>query len=285
MAVKAGYRVRPANLGDRDQLARLIFNESSVHRHLDWRTPLEWIGYPPYFVIEQNGQIESVLACPPDPPGIAWVRVFATGESIMLQNAWDILWAQVLSFLEGNKATKVSVITLQNWFQEILEGSKFSSQQQIVMLTWKGNNFPEVNLPNGIQIRKMKENDVPRVAEVDAFAFDLLWQNTPDALRKAFAQAGLATVVEIQGNIVGYQLSTKNLLGGHLARLAVLPELQGKGIGYYLVADMIHKLTRDGVQTITVNTQSDNPISLSLYRKIGFSETGERFPVYEYDVK
>jgi ribosomal protein S18 acetylase RimI-like enzyme len=35
---------------------------------------------------------------------------------------------------------------------------------------------------------------------------------------------------------------------------------------------------------LTVNTQSDNSASLALYRKIGFRETGERYPVYQLQV-
>ena len=134
-------------------------------------------------------------------------------------------------------------------------------------------------------MRNMVEADIPQVAEVDTIAFDPLWQNSSTALYKAFKQAALATIMEDEGVIVGYQISTKNLLGGHLARLAVHPALQGKRIGYSLVTDMIQKLTRIGVTNISVNTQSDNSISLALYNSIGFRETGDRYPVYVYDVK
>ena len=120
MAVTGEYQVRPAVIRDRERLTHLIFDEgSAAHRHLDWRTPLEWVGYPPYFVIEQNGLIESVLACPDDPPGIAWVRVFASGESIQMQDAWNILWEQVRKFFDGKGNTVVCVITLQDWFKKI----------------------------------------------------------------------------------------------------------------------------------------------------------------------
>jgi ribosomal-protein-alanine N-acetyltransferase len=123
------------------------------------------------------------------------------------------------------------------------------------------------------------------VEQVDNTAFDPLWRNSLSALRRAFAQAALATVAVIADEIVGYQISTANPLGGHLARLAVLPELHGRGIGQGLVTDMIQKLSQRGIRTISVNTQNDNHISLTLYKKIGFNETGEIFPVYEYDVK
>jgi ribosomal protein S18 acetylase RimI-like enzyme len=35
------------------------------------------------------------------------------------------------------------------------------------------------------------------------------------------------------------------------------------------------------VERFTVNTQSDNATSLALYKRIGFHETGERYPVYQ----
>jgi len=279
------YQVRPAIPEDQNQISHLISNGSFVHRHLDWRTPLEWIGFPPYLVIEQSGQIKSVLACPPDPPLIGWVRVFATNEDFSAEHAWNILWADVLRIMERRGDSTVAVIVLQNWFYEILEKSGFSCHQEIVMLTWKKGKIPEVNPPARFQIREMVENDLQRVAELDAIAFDPLWNNSSSALRKAFHQAELATTVEDNGVIVGYQISTKNFLGGHLARLAVHPDMQGKGLGYSLVTDMIQKLSRIGVTNITVNTQSDNSTSLSLYKKMGFMETGDRYPVFTYEVK
>ena len=285
MALKGDYKIRPAIPGDHDQISLLISNESFVHRHLDWRTPLEWIGFPPYILIEQNGQIKSVLACPPDPPLIGWVRVFATNAAFSAENAWNIMWPNVLHMMEGKVGYQVAIIVLNNWFQEILERSSFSSHQDIVMLKWMGKISSEVKLPARFQIRKMLEIDIPRVAEVDAVAFDPLWQNSAGALHKAFKQAALATIIEEDGVIKGYQISTKNLMGGHLARLAVHPAVQGKGIGYALTTDMIQKLSLSGVTNISVNTQSDNYISLSLYKRIGFEETRERYPVFTYRVK
>jgi ribosomal protein S18 acetylase RimI-like enzyme len=285
MALRGECLVRSAEMRDRDQLAHLIFDDrSTAHRHLDWRTPLEWIGFPPYFIIEQKGKIEAVLACPVDPPTVAWVRVFACTDSALLQDNWTILWQHVYNFFEAEKEIRVSVITLQDWFQVILEKSKFHTRQQIVSLTWTGVEFPKEKSLYGIELRLMTETDIPRVAEVDAAAFDRLWQNTEQALQKAFDQASLVTVVELEGEIVGYQLSTTNIIGGHLARLAVLPELQGKGIGKFLLTDMIHQFTHRGIHTISVNTQNDNTSSLSLYKSIGFIETGERYPVYEFEI-
>ena len=39
---QAGEQIRPASPSDQQKIADLIFFESHVHRHLDWRTPLDW---------------------------------------------------------------------------------------------------------------------------------------------------------------------------------------------------------------------------------------------------
>jgi ribosomal protein S18 acetylase RimI-like enzyme len=79
-------------------------------------------------------------------------------------------------------------------------------------------------------------------------------------------------------------LSTGGSGRAHLARLAVLPEIQGRGIGRALVQDLFAQLVRNGVYRVSVNTQNDNATSLRLYQRLGFVRTGEQYPVYLYDV-
>jgi ribosomal protein S18 acetylase RimI-like enzyme len=69
-------------------------------------------------------------------------------------------------------------------------------------------------------------------------------------------------------------------MGGHLARLAVLPAYQGRGVGYALVNDLLRQFVFRGIFRVTVNTQADNHASLRLYENMGFQRTGESYPVY-----
>jgi [ribosomal protein S18]-alanine N-acetyltransferase len=100
-------------------------------------------------------------------------------------------------------------------------------------------------------------------------------------LEHAFRQAAIATVAEKDGLLVGYQISTANHSGGHLARLAVHPGYQGKGVGYTILRDLLAQFERRGARHVTVNTQDDNTASISLYEKAGFIATGENYQVYE----
>ena len=281
MTVGADFRVRPAVPSDHRQLANLIHFSPFVHRHLDWRYPLDWIGASPFYVLESQGQISATLACPPDPPQVAWVRLFINTGKVPLQESWSILWDVVRSDIGAAEGTLIAAIVLQDWLPDLLRLSGFTTRQSIVMLEREGNSLSDLPLGSGFSIRPMQSIDLPVVAEVDASAFDPLWQNSLQALELAFPQAVFPTVAEFKGHVVGYQISTRNPYGAHLARLAVGPSVQGQGVGRALVAELIQQTGRHGMSRLTVNTQSDNFTSLALYTNIGFHETGERFPVYQ----
>jgi len=283
--MKVDFQVRPAVSMDQRQIANLIHFESCVHRHLDWRNPLDWIGVPPYLVAERHGRLVAALACPPDPPQVAWIRLFVNADRLPLKEAWDILWEAAQSDLSRNGNSRVAVIALKDWFRDILNDSGFTVHQQIVMLERRDGMPADEIFPLGIGIRQMTVHDLPAVAAVDAVAFDPLWHNSLAALNRAYQQAMLATVAESTQGMIGYQISTQNPYGAHLARLAVRPEAQGQGVGRALVSDLIRVLARRGASRLTVNTQADNAPSLALYKRLGFVETGERYPVFEFQVQ
>jgi ribosomal-protein-alanine N-acetyltransferase len=278
--ISVDLQVRPAVPSDKQQIADLMFFEAHVHRHLDWRSPLEWLGSSHYWVMETQGRITAALACPQDPPGVAWVRFFTFVSQLSGPAAWSPLWAAVCTELAGAGKAVCAAIALKAWFQDILLSAGFELSQQIVLLEWTSHLIEPRRSPPGIQVRPMLEGDLPYVTETDAAAFEPLWHNSLPSLRKAFTSALCATVAEETGHIVGYQLSTGNPLGAHLARLAVRPEAQGRGIGSALVGDLILRLRPRNLARLSVNTQADNYASLALYHKLGFLRTGEQYPVF-----
>ncbi len=258
MIFSGDFQVRPAVMTDQRQIANLIHFSSTVHRHLDWRGPLEWIGSTPFYVLENQGEVIAALGCPPEPPMVAWIRLFVNSGRIPVQEAWQTLWSKAFTELSQKGKFIIAAIVLQEWLRELLISSGFSSHQSIVMLERDGGIATGKPLPSEISLRAMMSYDLPAVAEIDASAFDLLWQNTFPVLERAYPQAVWPTVAETAGQLVGYQLSTRNPLGVHLARLAVRPAMQGKGLGYALVADLVKQAGRHGINHLTVNTQSDN---------------------------
>jgi len=275
--------VRPANLDDHQKLSNLIFFESRLHRHLDWRSPLEWLGDPFYWALDDGRQITAALACPMEATGIAWVRLFVHAGNWSAENAWNLLWQTARAEIAQAGGARVAAIAMQPWLQQILTASDFKNIQQIVMLEWSYQPWAGSEA-QGVRIRRMIEADLPDVERTDAASFDPLWQNSLVTLHKAFEQSLFATVAENADGIIGYQMSTGSGQRAHLARLAVRSARQGRGVGRALLGDLFARLVNNSVFKLSVNTQSDNAVSLNLYQKMGFIRTGEQYPVYIFDV-
>ena len=282
--IEVSLQARPAVPQDQRQIANLMFFESHVHRHLDWRAPLDWLGSPYYWVVEDNARVLAVFACPQDPAGVAWVRLFAHARNLPLDDAWSVLWKQAERDIAQQGGASVALIAMHQWLNDVLVRNDFSHTQDIVMLEWKGTDIPEALQVDDIKVRNMEPSDLLEIAKLDAVAFKPLWQNPQSALERALPQAISATVVESNQGLVGYQISTENPFGAHLARLAVQPDAQRKGLGSLIVSDLIRRLKNKKVSRLIVNTQSDNYASLALYDKMEFVVTGEKFPVYCYSI-
>jgi [ribosomal protein S18]-alanine N-acetyltransferase len=276
-------QVRPAVLRDQQRLSNLIFFETRSHRHLDWRSPLEWLGDKFFWTVEEGSQLTAALACPEETKGIAWVRLFVHSAAWSADNAWTVLWNAARQDIAGAGGAKVAAIVQHSWLQKMLELNGFHSPQSIVMLEWSYQPWAPYEA-DGIRIRSMTEADLPNVTQVDNAAFDPLWHNSQDTLRRALSQSMFATVAEDAHDVVGYQIATGAGTRAHLARLAVSPSVQGRGVGRALLGDLFGRLVPNGVLRLSVNTQSDNQTSLKLYQRMGFLRTGEAYPVYTFDV-
>ena len=276
--------VRHAKTSDHQEIANLMFFERHVHRHLDWRHPIEWLGSPYYWVLERNTRIIAVLACPQDQRESTWVRLFVHAAQISEQESWEPLWEHAKKEISKQGDVKVAAISLQNWMKALLQENGFRNDEQILMMAWEAETPLNSRLPEGITIRAMEEKDLSAVALVDTAAFAPIWQNPLSMLKQAYPQAVAASVAESAEGIIGYQFSTSSPFGAHLARLAVHPDAQRQGIASALISDLTQKLLEKNISQLSVNTQSNNTRSLALYRKCGFTETGEEYPLYTFDV-
>jgi ribosomal-protein-alanine N-acetyltransferase len=274
--------IREATPEDRQKLANLIHFEVYVHRHLDWRTALEWLGHQPYLVAEHEQEIIGTLACPPDKPEIAWVRLFAAKSSPMLKEIWQALWEAGKAELDALGHPLAAAIVMQGWFRSLLVESGFRHTDNIVVLLWENTTPLRTPENPALEIHRMLPEHLNGVYQLDKLAFEYEWRNSASALEMAYHQSAVATVVLEGEQVVGYQISTANVAGGHLARLAVHPQARGRGIGYALVYHLLNEMQSRGINHVTVNTQQDNAASLAVYARAGFKQIEEQYQVYQY---
>lgn len=264
-----------------EQIARFLNQNNQIHRHLDWFGTLDWLGFQPYLLLMDNNKIQAVLCATPENKESSWVRTFVAQKRTPLEETWHQLLDKAVKNLREKGIKQLAALALHTWFEGLLSTSGFKKRQNIVVLEW-GGKLPKIEIKNSkIIIRPMHMDDLSKVHEIDKIAFSPLWQNSYAGLLKAYEQPGISTVAVNNGEIVGYQISTSMTIYGHLARLAVHPNFQRMGIAYTLVHDLLRQFDQQGFWRVTVNTQSDNSPSLSLYKQFGFRRTGEEIPVYE----
>jgi [ribosomal protein S18]-alanine N-acetyltransferase len=271
-----------ATSSDTSEIANFLDQAKLVYRHLDWTPLLDWVDYAPFLKYYQNQQLEGILACPPDPPGVCWIKCFASNQASDSGVLFHSLLAKA-KLAMPSPVEHIYSLGLNEWFEKILKLNGFEHFQDVIVLKY-GHKLLEEKLGGAVIIRPMELSDIGEVARIDHASFEPIWTISASGLQSAFFQAEHASVAEINGNPIGYELSTANLFSAHLARVAVLPEHQHEKIGFQLVNGMINYFLKRGIKEITVNTQDVNHASLNLYKKIGFFPTGDRFPVYRIPI-
>ena len=279
--INVGLQIRRAVAEDGRQISNLAFQESNTHRHLDWRPALEWLGERNFWVLEDDGALTAALACPEDPEGVAWIRLFTFAPHLSGPEAWSALWeAARADMSSSNPRVQAAGIVMKQWFQSLLLNDGFEPRHNILLLELREENYiPPRSLPDA-RIRPMTEDDLFEVESLDREAFGGFWHNSFDSLQRARAQSMSATVAEDANGILGYQISTGNPFGAHLARLGVRVEAQGRGVASALMDNLIQQMGGLRSGRLSVNTQEDNLASLRFYEKLGFAPTGEYYPVF-----
>lgn len=277
------WSIRPSAVQDRTLVAKLLSSAPERHIHLDWYTAYDLLDECPSLLAIEGDQAIGILACPQDPPGIGWIRYFAVGEGSPTGIIWEALWEQTRSLARQCNIQTIAALVTQPWFIPILKTHGFMQATEVIFLERKGEAI-EVDLPLHATLRRMTGNDLAAVASVDQLAFKPMWQHSQRALEAAFHLTAFATVMEVEERIVAYQMSTASALGAHLARLAVEPAMQAQGLAKALVAHAIRHFLKRGIDRVSVNTQADNQRSQLLYEKLGFIPTGQRYPVYQFEL-
>lgn len=276
--------INNATQDDRLELNKFLNQEHLIHRHLDWFSPLEWIGYHPYLIERIDNHIQAILCAAPEVKETAWIRLFGVKDNPHLEDSWKGLLSQSIAMLKAFNVTQLAALGINPWLLTLLKKAGFVHEQNIVVLECQ-REIPSVEIIEpGITIRPMYEEDLPQVEQIDHLAFDPLWQNSQQGLIKAFKQTGISSVAIKDDQIVGYQISTILTIQGHLARIAVHPDYRRQHIAEAILRDLLAEFTRRGVWCVTVNTQSDNQPSLALYHKYGFKPIQELIPVFQLNL-
>lgn len=126
--------------------------------------------------------------------------------------------------------------------------------------------------------------DLDHLLRIDNEAFPWLWWNSR---REFVAYLGIEGVevylATLDGRPVGYVGLTRYRGWGHLDRVAIAPELQGRGLGREAVDFAIVRCAELGFRSLSLSTQDENWQSRAVYRGAGFKHVRDNdYRLYGY---
>jgi ribosomal protein S18 acetylase RimI-like enzyme len=134
-----------------------------------------------------------------------------------------------------------------------------------------------------IRIRPAEEQDLPRILEIQRNAFmkearilndyDIApLHQTVEEARKELSEASIIVAEDNGGRILGSVRWKKDAEGVLIFKLSVDPEFQGQGIAKTLIREIESTVPS---KRYYLFTRSDNPETVGLYEKLGYSKYKE----------
>ena len=127
------------------------------------------------------------------------------------------------------------------------------------------------------EIRKMEEEDLPMVMEIENLCFIKPWSEKNflyEMYENPFANLW---VIEMSNaslglkSVVGFADYWQTFDSGTLCQIAIHPELQGNGIGSQLLDEVIKDAYAKKIRTMTLEVRKSNEKAIKLYKKFGFT--------------
>jgi GNAT superfamily N-acetyltransferase len=133
-----------------------------------------------------------------------------------------------------------------------------------------------------VPLDPMDANARATLLAIDHSAFPWLWQNNDLEFQIYSLTPGVELYLGLlDDQPVSYVGLTSYLGWGHLDRIAVLPSLQGQGLGQEGLAFALDRLARLGSRRVGLSTQRTNVHSQHLYERAGFRRAwGNDYRVY-----
>lgn len=131
-----------------------------------------------------------------------------------------------------------------------------------------------------ITIRKLCEEDIPRLAEIEAESFSMPWSARD--FKNLLSHSYCCYVVAVVDGQVAGCAGFSNICGvANIDNVVVAADLRGKGIARMLLQELIAAGEAEQVEAFTLEVRVSNAAAIHIYEEFGFVSEGIRPGFYE----
>jgi ribosomal-protein-alanine N-acetyltransferase len=138
-------------------------------------------------------------------------------------------------------------------------------------------------LRDGLELAEASIDDLDAIRTIDDACFDEFWRHGTQILARGLTTGRCAVATE-SDQVIGYTWCTIERGVGTLGRIAVLPEVRGRGVGRALLDEALAHMLSVGAGAVSLCTQEQNAASRALYAAAGLRELPERLVLMMQDV-
>lgn len=132
--------------------------------------------------------------------------------------------------------------------------------------------------------RNMAKEDAEAVAFLEQLNFQDAW--TYKSILETYDQTqAFVTIAEEAGKIIGYCIIYFVLDEGEIARIAVHPKKQHKGVGKRLLDYTCEIGLEKGIHCLMLDVRESNQVARKFYEQYGFEKDGIRKGFYERPIE
>jgi ribosomal-protein-alanine N-acetyltransferase len=130
-----------------------------------------------------------------------------------------------------------------------------------------------------ITVRAMKKADVRAVYEIEVLSFRTPWsyRSLMGELKNDVAHY---TVMEKDGEIIGYCGMWVLFEEAHITNIAIRPEQRGSGYGKQLLHASMRAAASFGAEMMTLEVREHNTVAQKMYEEMDFMQQGRRKRYY-----
>lgn len=228
---------------------------------------------------------------PPDAPDRAYVRgLLLDKRRSPSVDAAALLTAALDQLRTRDRRFTVMVQIQDYWLKSALVRGGFEQVDQVRYYKYTRLEVPPAPAP--AHLAPVSPSQLAAVAQLDAQAFPPIWHMGEGELA-GLLFGGRMRTAWLDGQLAGYAAVSLHAAfddpdtsgpSAFLARLAVHPQAQGKGVGRQLLADSIAYAYGQHHRPVYLNTQVSNQQSQRLYEGVGFRSMGQVFHVYTVQI-
>jgi [ribosomal protein S18]-alanine N-acetyltransferase len=134
--------------------------------------------------------------------------------------------------------------------------------------------------PRTIEIAPMKNEDIPRVLQIESLCFSTPWPRNAFSNELNDNKLAHYFIGRFENQVIAYSGLWVVLEDAHITTIAVIPAQQRKRFGEQMLVHLIEESIGRGARWITLEVRESNVAAQNLYKKYGFTVVSTRRGYY-----